>query len=236
MKLRQIACAMAPLAILAACSGSNEDESGGQGTDPAVDAALNENLATDPDLSRSNESDAALSGTGNQGVPTIDTSQRAVQAAQDRAAQLVGGRENLHGLPSPTRLGAADNVTQPMQQAAQRIGQNATCFEGVSYSTAWAARLPGEFPVYPRGNTQEAAGNDEGSCAVRAVSFKTPVPVGQVFSFYAARARDAGYSVDYTIVGNENVLSGVSGQSAYTIYARKGSDGVTEVDLTTSKR
>lgn len=236
MKLRQLALVAAPVALLAACSGGTEGDDNADGSDPASDAALNGDLATDPDLAGDSEAGAALSGTGNQGVPNIDTSQRAVEAARDRAAEMVGGRENLSDMPSPTQIAGTDTVTKPMQEAAKRIGQNAACFEGVSYSTAWAAKLPGEFPVYPRGNTMEAAGNDQGSCAVRAVSFKTPVPVSDVFAFYAARARAAGYSVDYTVVGTESVLSGYKDKSAYTIYARSAGGGVTDVDLTTSKR
>lgn len=236
MKFRHLALVAAPVALLAACSGGSDGDDNGEGGDAASDAALNGDLATDPDLAGDNEAGAALSGTGNQGVPNVDTSQRAIEAARDRAAELVGGRENLNNTPPATRIAGTDTVTKPMQEAAKRIGQNAACFEGVSYSSAWAAKLPGEFPVYPRGNTVEAAGNDQGSCAVRAVSFKTPVPVSDVFAFYSARARDAGYSVDYTVVGTENVLSGYKGNSAYTIYARSAGGGVTDVELTTSKR
>ena len=58
----------------------------------ASQGALNDNLATDPDMAGSNEAGAALSGTGNQNVPKVDTSPRAIEAARTRAAQLVGGR------------------------------------------------------------------------------------------------------------------------------------------------
>lgn len=130
MKFRHLALVAAPVALLAACSGGSDGDDNGEGGDAASDAALNGDLATDPDLAGDNEAGAALSGTGNQGVPNVDTSQRAVEAARDRAAELVGGRENLNNTPPATRIAGTDTVTKPMQEAAKRIGQNAACLKG----------------------------------------------------------------------------------------------------------
>ena len=237
MKLRLIAYA-APIALLVAC-GSNDSDSEADGDmNAASEAALNDNLATDPDLAGSNEAGAALSGTGNQNVPEIDTSTRAIEAARARASELVGGSANMDAAPSPRRLAEDAPDTPAMVQAARimQSGNGGNCFEAVSYSSAWAAKLPSEFPVYPRGNTLEAAGNDEGACSVRAITFRTGVPKSDVLAFYATRADDAGYTVEHVMKGGESVLSSVKGNSAMVIYARELPGNVTEIDLVTSKR
>ena len=237
MKLRLIALA-APIAMLAACSGGNGDAEDGDDMNAASQGALNENLATDPDLANSSEEGAALSGTGNQNIPKIDTSERAIEDARSRAVQMVGGSANMDALPTAKRLGEGAGDTPAMVQAARALqgSGNTNCFEKVSYSASWSAKLPAEFPIYPRGNTIEAAGSDEGNCAVRAVTFRTGVPKSDVLAFYATRAADAGYTVEHALKGGENVLSAIDGQSAMVIYARDLPGKVTEIDLVTSKR
>ncbi|MBU0668938.1 MAG: hypothetical protein KKG32_02520, partial [Alphaproteobacteria bacterium] len=132
--------------------------------------------------------------------------------------------------------GAAQPVTPAMQKAAQAAvapgGTN--CESRIEYTTAWAAKLPGTFPVYPRGNTQEAAGTDEGGCALRVVSFLTPVPLNDVLAFYHTRALANGYSAEHVKAGGDNILSGISGENAFVIYGRRLPSGVTEIDLVTS--
>ncbi len=234
MKLRLIAC-VAPLAVLAACSGGSDGEAEADQMDPASEQALNDELMTDPDLANRNEANAALSGTGNSAVPNIDTSSRAIDAARTRAAEMVGGRDELVNPGQPRRLSGNETVTATMRQAATRMQGSDNCFSDVQYTTAWAARLPAEFPVYPRGNTMEAAGTDDGNCAIRVVTFRTPVPLEEVMAFYYTRAQGAGYDAEYVQVENEHVLSGTNGQAAFTIYGRRKGQNLTEIDLTTSK-
>ena len=241
MKLRpfaSIAMIAAPIALLAACQGREAEGEGGDDMNAASQGALNDNLATDPDMAGSNEAGAALSGTGNQNVPKVDTSPRAIEAARTRAAQLVGGSANMDAAPSPRRLADDAPDTPAMVQAARTMQSpgGGNCFEAVEYSSAWAAKLPSEFPVYPRGNTVEAAGTDSNSCAVRAVTFRTGVPKSDVLAFYATRASDAGFSVEHVIKGGESVLSAIKGNSAMVVYARDLEGNVTEIDLVTSKR
>jgi len=111
-------------------------------------------------------------------------------------------------------------------------GEN--CGDKVEYTSSWAAKLPTAFPVYPRGNTQEAAGTDEGDCALRVVSFLTPVALEEVLAFYYTRARAAGYSAEHTKSAGDNILSGTKGKAAYVVYGRRLSQGVTEIDLVTT--
>lgn len=233
---RRLLASVLPFALLAACGDSAEDEAAGDAMDPASEQALNDELMTDPDMAGRNEANAALSGTGNAAIPNIDKSPRAIEAARSRAAELVGGRSNLAAAPEARNLGENAAPSQAMQAAARAAvgpgGEN--CGDKVNYTSAWAAKLPAAFPVYPRGNTQEAAGTDEGDCALRVVSFLTPVALDDVLAFYNTRAADAGYSVEHVRAAGDNILSGTKGGAAYVVYARRLPEGVTEVDLVTT--
>lgn len=235
MKFRLIAC-VAPLALLVACSERAEDEAADDAMDPASEQALNDELMTDPDMAGRNEANAALSGTGNAAIPNIDKSSRAIEAARARAAELVGGSGDLVRAPAAKTIAANAPDTGAMVAAARAAVApgGANCAESVQYSSAWAAKLPAAFPVYPRANTQEAAGTDEGNCALRIVSFVTPVPLEDVLAFYATRAKGAGYSVDHAIKSGDNILSGTKAASAYVVYGRRLPAGVTQVDLVTT--
>lgn len=232
----RLVASMLPFTLLAACSGGTDEPAETDAMDPAMEQALNDELMTDPDMAGRNEAGAALSGTGNGAVPNIDTSPRVIEAARTRAVELVGGADALR--PAPVARKLADNApdSAAMVAAARAVvapgGEN--CAAKVSYTTGWAAKLPPEFPVYPRANTQEAAGTDEGACALRAVTFHTPVPLHEVLAFYASRAAAAGYSVDHATKQGDNVLSGTRGGSAFVVYARVLGGKVTELDLVTS--
>lgn len=225
-----------PLALLAACSNDPEDADGEGAMDPASEQALNDDLMTDPDMAGSNQGDAALSGSGDGSVPAINTSPEAIAAARSRAAELVGGTNALRPAPAPRELGAQAAATPAMRNAAQAAVSpgGGNCADRVEYSTAWAAQLPGAFPVYPRGNTQEAAGTDEGACALRVVTFRSPVPLDDVLAFYHTRALANGYSAEHVRAAGDNILSGTKGDAAYVVYGRRLPSGVTEIDLVTS--
>lgn len=225
-----------PLALLAACSDEPAETRATGDLDPASEQALNDDLMTDPDLAGSNEGNAALSGSGDRSLPNINRTPEAIAAARTRAAELVGGADALRAVPAPRDLGPAQTVTPAMQKAAQAAVRpgGTNCESRVQYTTAWAAKLPGTFPVYPRGNTQEAAGTDEGGCALRVVSFLTPVPLNDVLAFYHTRALANGYSAEHVKAGGDNILSGTSGEKAFVVYGRRLPSGVTEIDLITS--
>lgn len=237
MKFRLIACA-ATLSLLAACGDRTDSDPLGEEMDPASEQALNDNLMTDPDMAGSNEANAALSGTGNAAVPKIDSSPEAVRAARARALELVGGVDSMNPAPTAKRLAAnaPDSAAIIASARAAVAPGGANCAEQVNYTTAWAAKLPPAFPVYPRGNTQEAAGTDEGACDLRIVTFVTPVPLSDVIDFYHSRALAAGYSAEHVRKAGDTVLSGLRGQSSYVVYGRELPSGATEIDLVTSAR
>lgn len=228
--------AAAPLALLAACTDGDDTQDEAGARDAASQAALDEDLASDPDLAGSNEGNAALTGSSDGSLPQIDTSPEAVTAARSRAMEMIGGTGALRPAGSPRELGRGENATTAMRQAAiaavEPGGQD--CASRVEYTTAWAAKLPGAFPVYPRGNTREAAGTDEGSCSLRVVTFRTPVPLDDVLAFYNTRAQAAGFNTEHVKAAGDNILSGTKGRSAYVVYGRRLPNGITEIDLVTS--
>lgn len=235
MRLHQIV-ALTAFALLPACGDSGGEERDRKGLDPASEQALNDNLMSDPDLVDRNEAAAALSGTGNDAIPEIDTSTRAIEEARARAIELVGGTDKMKAAPAARKLAAGAPDTAAMVAAARSAvsPDGANCADSVEYSAQWAAKLPGAFPVYPRGNTLEAAGTDEGDCALRIVSFLSPVAVKDIFAFYASRASAAGFTVEHVLKGDADILSAKRGNSALVVYARQLPSDVTQIDLVTS--
>ena len=86
--------------------------------DAVGEQALNDESMIDSDLSSGNEANA---GTGNGGAANIDTSSRAIDAARTRAAEMVGGREELVSPGQPRRLSGSATVPATMRQAATRM-------------------------------------------------------------------------------------------------------------------
>ena len=139
----------------------------------------------------------------------------------------------VHEVRGPTgrSAGPPGPLPAPLVAAARAAGG---CAERAENTARWAARLPQPFPVYPRGAVQEAAGTDAAGCALRVVSFVTPVPLGEVLDFYFTRARDAGFSAQRVLQDGDDVLAGAKGSASYVVYARRLPSGNTEVDLVTS--
>jgi hypothetical protein len=212
---------LAPPLLLAGCGGDapavTERED-----DPALAAALAEPIMTDQDLVGQNRANSAAAMPSlDHSLPTVDANPEAVAAARAEALQLVGGPGRMNKAPEP-------------REAALSPAVDADCAERVQYTAQWAARLPGPFPVYPRGAVQQAAGTDAGACALRVVSFVTPVPAGEVMDFYFTRARSAGFSAQRALQDGDDVLAGSNGGASYVIHARRLPSGNTEVDLVTA--
>lgn len=220
--------------MLAACGGEPPDAAPDD-IDPAVIAALNDQILIDPDLSRQNEANAALTGGIDHALPLVNDSPRAIDAAREEARALVGGRDRFRRLPPPGEPQAEVPLESRITITARAAyaGVSEACVRSLDRGFIWAARMPVQFPVYPRGATQEAAGNDVQGCALRAVNFRTPVPLEEVLAFYHTRALDAGFSSTLVRQGDESVLRGAREAASFALYARAGGSGLTEADLVT---
>ncbi|SLK07169.1 hypothetical protein [Novosphingobium mathurense] len=219
--------------LLAGCNSDKKQPEGAE-TDPAMSGALGDQIMVDPEMT--GQHGAALGANGGQiTLPPAERSPEAIAAAKADAADVAGGK--LTDIPQPTR-GSAATLTETAATAAQVAAAARTahtdCAGKAQYSNTWAARLPAEIPVYPRGAVQEAAGTDSDGCALRVVNYATPVSPEDVVSFYYTMANKAGYGAEYRLDGDDHVVGGRKGGKAYVVYARKLGSGVTEVDLVTS--
>lgn len=220
--------------MLAGCGSGDKAQPDPADTDPAINGALGEQIMVDPEMA--GEQGAAVSAAGRQiTIPPQDRTLEAIAAAKKQAAELAGGA--IKPAPSPAQGGVnalAQGAATAAQVASQARVAKADCSAKVQYSNTWAAKLPAELPVYPRGAVQEAAGIDGQGCALRVVNFATPVSVSDVIGFYYTKAVAAGYGAEYKVEGGDNVLGGQKGGKAYVVYARKLRNGLTEVDLVAS--
>lgn len=226
---RFLLAGVAGAVLLAGCSRQEDTE--GAEADPAMSGALDDQIMVDPDLT--GQSGGAAGATSE--LPPEQRTPEAIAAARQEAAQLVGG--SVQQAPEP-RSGGVASLVESAATAAQvaeaaRIAST-DCSAKAEYSMTWADKLPAALGVYPRGAVQEAAGTDSDGCRLRVVSFITPVQPGDVIDFYYTRVRKAGYDAQHRMDGNDHVLGGKSGKSAYLLYARKRDNGLTEVDLIAS--
>ena len=225
--------ALAGVLLLSAC-GSGNDAPAPAESDPAMAGALGDQIMVDPDLSDANGS-AIAAHEGKIELPPQQRSPEAIAAAKDEAMVQAGG--TLKSAPQ-AQPGSASSLVESAATAAQ-VAQEAKaasidCTKKAQYSATWAAKLPRDLPVYPRGAVQEAAGTDAEGCQLRVVNFVSPVAPGDVVDFYYTKATNAGYGAEYRMDGSDHVLGGRKGGQSYLIYARKLDNGLTEVDLIAS--
>ena len=222
--------------LAAACVGETQPQPSVAERDPLAVQALNEQIMIDPDLSQQNEANAALTGGTDHSLPAVVATPEAIQAAKLEAADLVGGSAKLRPLGPPARLDEPlpEIARYSVAELAKLSGGTQACADSATFTASWGASMPKAFPIYPQGNTIEAAGNDVGTCRLRAVRYLSPVPAADVLAFYAASARKAGLDADYGRAGDTDVLQGKQGAKRYAVYVRPRSSGISEVGLVTS--
>lgn len=191
--------AFSAIVALAACSAGSEanDSFAANDADPALTAALEDQILTDPEL-------AQQSNRHNVRPPELP-----IRAEYPAA-----------GGPPPVRRASAEHPPAPPAGPAAR-----TCGAGgrapaanFRYGMEWADRLPAAFPPYPGGRVTEAAGQDAGECRVRVVTFRTADPYQRVIDWYQTRAVQAGYSAEHQARGRDHVLGGVNQGTSGAYY------------------
>ncbi|HKT85147.1 MAG TPA: hypothetical protein VJQ77_03555 [Novosphingobium sp.] len=223
---RFVILGLAGTLMLAGCNSDKKKPQGAE-TDAALNGALGDQIMVDPNMTGENGGPITL--------PPEQRSNQAIRAAKADAADVAGGI--LTPPPQPGRGGAAaltETAATAAQVAQAARAAHTDCAGKVAYSNTWAARLPAEIPIYPRGAVREAAGTDSDGCALRVVNYATPVSPEDIMSFYYTMANKAGYGAEYRLDGGDHVMGGRRGGKAYVVYARKLGSGVTEVDLVAS--
>jgi hypothetical protein len=203
--------ALAGLLALAAC-GSGEDNNLaemdnsliGNGADPALTSALEDQILVDPNLVQQTHPNSAR------------PPETPVQAQYP--ADGAGGNAGAGGQTREAAAGASGGAGPATPSA---------CGVPFVYGNEWANRLPAEFQAYPGGRVTEAAGSDRGTCHMRVVTFTTADPYNRVLEHYRSVADRAGFSVEQQARGGDQVLGGTRGEAAYYLIVtptQAGSD------------
>ena len=225
------------LLLLAACSKQpasqqdldslDKELTGASGTgnqrDPALTAALHDQIMVDPALTQSANTNVSRppSRPDPLSVPVDPVRGDGVRTADLKPAPAAG-----RDCPQCRK---ADGALTLGELAVRQSGAGAACAQHVTYSAGWANRLPADVPLYPDARVREAAGND--ACGLRVVSFSSGAPVGRILDWYNARVSRAGYSAEHQASGAQHVLGGTRGAAAYIVYATASPGGGTDVDL-----
>lgn len=230
----------APLALaaaLAACGGTPDDDRArdrldaqltNATVDPAVRAAIESPIATDPDLTGDAERSAIK--PADRPLTGALPARLALPDPRAQALKLAGG--TLIHAPAATR--EVTTTRDPATLGARAVRQGgARCPEpAIRYGAGWAGRLPAAFPLYPGAAVTEAAGANGAPCALRAVRFLTPAETGAVLDFYATMARRGGYSIAHTEENDADILAGArKGGDSYSVRVRAAPGGGSSVDL-----
>jgi hypothetical protein len=191
--------------------------------DPALTAALHDQIMVDPALTQSANTNVVRppSRPDPLSVPVDPVRSDGVQSADLKATPAAG-----KDCPECRK---ADGALTLGELAARQSREGADCAQRVTYSAGWANRLPADIQLYPDARVREAAGND--ACGLRVVSFASTAPVGRVLDWYNARVTRAGYSAEHQASGAQHVLGGTRGAAAYIVYVTANPGGGSDVDL-----
>lgn len=216
---------------VAALDAELTDNALANAADPALTAALRDQIMVDPQLVQQANDDSIRPPTtpADGAIPPDD-----IAAAVKRPAMTEALR------PAPAASAdcpqcAAARASLTLGALAQAQGGRAgKCAATIAYSAGWSNRLPAAIPLYPDARVAEAAGADGTGCALRIVSFSSAAPMQRLLDYYYTKASAAGYAAGHRADGAEHILGGKrrDGAAFLTVMRARG-DGGTEVDLMT---
>jgi hypothetical protein len=236
-----IAVCLLPLALAACGSGDAlnvdalDDQIAGNGADPALMGALQDQIMVDPQLAQQSNKDAIR--------PPSQPYSAAVPAETVAATKTnMPAEGELLKAPAPVegKCDACDAqqsaVTLGALAAKQKNPRTAQCAANLNYSASWAAKLPADIPLHPQARIVEAAGTQGGACALRAVSFSTPQPLQTMIDWYYTRAVKGGFTAEHQRKDGQHVLGGTRARddSAFVVFLSARADGGTDLDLIAS--
>ena len=218
------------------------DATGQAARDPAMRAALEDQIMVDPKLVAQSNRNAVTPGNApiDGAVPAVVNSRAArdAEAAAAAALQAGGGMMRAPAPVAASEAGCTDcaanrPVTLGAKAEQQGLAKRGGCDARLTYGNEWARRMPAAFPLYPQAMVREAAGVDGGVCDIRVVNFQTAASLQSVVDYYYTLARRAGYPAEHRLVDGEHQLGGVRGEQAFVVMARR--DGaLTDVDIVAS--
>lgn len=220
------------LPLLAAC-GEAEKPAAPDAGDPAIIAALSNQILVDPDLARSNRAGAALNANGapSAEMPPLESGADAAATAKAAADRVVGGAMQTAPEADDDGKVLADAAT-PAQLAMQAGPRARACAASLQYSAIWAAKLPNGVEVYPHGHTVDSAGTDANACLLRIVTYRVAVAPREVMDWYFTRARSVGFNTANGLSSGVSHMTGTrSGGAGFAVQARARADNLTEVDV-----
>lgn len=250
-RYRWVAAMLLP-AALAACGPRDQDRNldsldgelvdgnGANASDPALLSALQDQIMVDPALTQQANNDAVRPPAQpySAQVPPVAVAAAPAQAGSVAGVEGAATSQATKSAPAPSGdcpecKVAKDSYTLAALAALQSDPRTSGCVGAMRYSTVWATRLPADLPLYPDAQVAEAAGNADGRCGLRAVSFSSTAPLQTVIDWYYTRVTNAGYSAEHQADGGEHVLGGTRGRDggAYVLFLTSRGDGGTDVDL-----
>lgn len=238
--VKAIAILLAPLA-LAACGGGEDaaqnnvaaldDELTGNGADPALMGALQDQIMVDPQLAQQSNKDAIRPPSQPYSAQLPSETVAAGKAAMPKDGELLSA-------PAPTKGGQAfaaqeQSVTLGGLAARQQNRGAKSCAAKLNYSAGWATRMPAALPLHPQARLTEAAGTNADGCSLRAASFSTPQPLKTMIDWYYTRAVKGGYTAEHQLKDGQHLLGGTrkADGNAYVVFLSARADGGTDIDL-----
>lgn len=207
--------------LVTACGDGNDKAAldkldsklGGKGNvDPALTAALEDQIMVDPQLASKSNDDSIR--------PPNEPYSASVPAGQPAPSGSVG-----------QTLG-----TIAAQQAQIAKDKFTGCSLDVAYSIQWANRLPLELPLYPKARVSEAAGSNYQGCNLRVASYTAPAAPRLVAGYYLHLAKRSGYRECVSNDGQGQMVSGWRASDGAAFYATLHPGGTgTNVDLVTNR-
>ena len=168
--------------------------------DPALTAALHDQIMVDPQLVQAANAGAVRPAPRPDpgSIPPDD-----IGAPRDtsRPGDLLPTPAAKPGCPDCTAARGALTLGALAERQSQ--ASVAACAGSLTYAAGWADKLPLALPLYPDARIAEAAGSDARGCALRVVSFASAAPVARITDWYYAHATRAGYAADHRADGAE---------------------------------
>ncbi len=197
----------------------------GNQRDPALTAALHDQIMVDPALTQSANTNVVRPPSRPDPL-SAPNEPVVVRPAAVGAADVKAPPPAKADCPACRK---ADGALTLGELAARQAPAARDCTRSLSYSARWANRLPPDLPLFPDARVREAAGSD--ACGLRVVSFASSAPVATILGWYNARVARAGYSAEHQAEGDRHVLGGTRGNAAYVVYVTPAAAGGSEVDL-----